>query len=251
MKTKLNSKLDLQLLSFTSHSTALVAAITLFTAAPQTMAQTGPGYALSFNGADSHVAVYAQNVPIANEDYTLEAWIRPNSMGTYGIIGWGNYGTTNQVNSLSLRTNGLVNSWWGNDLVVTNTGLAGTWHHVAATFDGTWRKIYLNGALVGSNSPSSHSVTIQTNLTIGRVDTNYFNGTIDEVRVWGEARSQAQIQTNRFTRLTGSESGLNAYWRFDEGAGTAAGDTAGPWNPGNLVNNPVWVRSAPRMRRRE
>jgi len=244
MKTKQPSKLEIRHSSFIAIGTALLAAITLFATAPRASAQTGPGYALSFNGTSSDVAVNAQNVPIGNSDYTIEAWIRPNNMGNYGIIGWGNYGTTNQVNSLSLRTNGLVNSWWGNDLIYTNTGLAGAWHHVAATFDGTWRKIYLDGVLVASNSPANHNVTTRANLSIGLVGAaDYFNGTIDEVRVWGEASTQLQIQTNRFIRLTGSESGLMAYWRLDEGSGTNAADTAGPWNPGTLVNNPDWVRS--------
>ena len=244
MKTKQDSKLDIRHSSFIAIGTALLAAITLFATAPRASAQTGPGYDLSFNGTSSYVAVNAQNVPIGNSDYTIEAWIRPNNMGNYGIIGWGTYGTTNQVNSLSLRTNGLVNSWWGNDLVYTNTGLAGAWHHVAATFDGTWRKIYLDGSLVRSNSPANHNVTTRANLSIGLVsDADYFNGTIDEVRVWGSARTQVQIQTNRFIRLTGSESGLMAYWQLDEGSGTNAADTAGPWNPGTLVNNPDWVRS--------
>ena len=60
-------------------------------------------------------------MPIGNSDYTIEAWIQPNSMGNYGIVGWGTYGTTNQVNSLSLRTNGLANSWWYH-LVYTKHG---------------------------------------------------------------------------------------------------------------------------------
>ena len=95
-----------------------------------------------------------------------------------------------------------------------------------------------------SNSPANHNVTTRTNLSIGLVGAaDYFNGTIDEVRVWGSARSQVQIQTNRFIRLTGNESGLNAYWQFDDRSGTNAADTAGPWNPGTLVNNPDWVRS--------
>lgn len=244
MKTIQHPKCGLQVTALAARSAGLVAALALFITSSPVLAQTGPGYALTFDGVASHVTVNAQNVPIGNDDYTIEAWIKPHSMGNFGIIGWGSYGTTNQVNSLSLRTNGLVNSWWGSDLVVTNPGLAGAWHHVAATYDGSTRRIYLDGALVGTNNATGHYVTTRANLTIGRVDTNYFAGTIDEVRVWGEVRSLAQIQTNRFIRLAGNESGLNAYWRFDEGAGTSAADTAGPWNPGTLSNNPAWVRSS-------
>ena len=74
MKTKQDSKLDIRHSSFIAIGTALLAAITLFATAPRASAQTGPGYDLSFNGTSSYVAVNAQNVPIGNSDYTIEAW---------------------------------------------------------------------------------------------------------------------------------------------------------------------------------
>jgi len=45
-----------------------------------------------------------------------------------------------------------------------------------------------------------------------------FNGTIDEVRIWKIARSQAEIVATKNRTLTGSESGLAGYWRFDNDA---------------------------------
>ncbi|MFK5971063.1 MAG: hypothetical protein QM487_13225 [Candidatus Marithrix sp.] len=44
--------------------------------------------------------------------------------------------------------------------------------------------------------------------------TNYFSGEIDEVRIWSVARSQAEIQASMNSTLTGSESGLAAYYNF-------------------------------------
>ncbi len=248
MKTQQHSKLDIRHSAFIAIGTALLAAITLFATAPRAPAQTGPGYALSFNGTNAYVLVASTwTVPAGTDPYTIEAWIRPNSMGNYGIIGWGDYAATNAMNALSLRTNGLVNSWWGNDLVYTNTGLAGAWHHVAVTCNGTtWRILYLDGVLVASNTFSgTHSVSLPTSVSIGLVgSSNYFNGVIDEVRLWNQARAQAQIQTNRYTRLIGTETGLKAYWKFDEGSGTTAADAAaGNYNGGTLMNNPDWVRS--------
>ena len=43
----------------------------------------------------------------------------------------------------------------------------------------------------------------------------YFNGQMDEVRVWVTARSQEQIRANMFARLTGREAGLAGLWNFD------------------------------------
>jgi hypothetical protein len=149
--------------------TALLAVVSLTFTLARAPAQTGPGYALAFNGSNACVAIAADNIPLGSFSYTIEAWIKPNSMGNRGIFGWGNYGTTNGANLLTLRTNGLANSWWGNDLVLA-TNLAGQWHHVAATYDGTYRRLYVDGVLRASNTnPPPLSVLTDTNVTIGKV----------------------------------------------------------------------------------
>jgi hypothetical protein len=53
---------------------------------------------------------------------------------------------------------------------------------------------------------------------IGRVD-NYFEGMIDEVRIWNVARTKSQIQSNMDNTLSGSETGLVAYYKFEEISG--------------------------------
>jgi hypothetical protein len=70
----------------------------------------------------------------------------------------------------------------------------------------------------------------------------FFNGFIDEVRVWSIARTQADIATNMSSPLFPSNPawpGLRAYWRLDDGAGTVARDEKNAY-PGTLVNGPVW-----------
>jgi len=46
------------------------------------------------------------------------------------------------------------------------------------------------------------------------------NGHIDEVRLWSIARTQSQIYSDKDKILSGKESGLEYYWRLDEGSGT-------------------------------
>ena len=71
------------------------------------------------------------DLPSGSEPYTLEAWINPSGSGlsSGGIVGWGNYGSVNQVNAFRLAGwSGLVNYWWGNDLVASTVDLArNTW----------------------------------------------------------------------------------------------------------------------------
>ena len=68
-------------------------------------------------------------------------------------------------------------------------------------------------------------------------------GQVDEVRVWSVARSQAQIQEQMQHELSGKRTGLVAYWAFDEGAGSVAGDSSGNEWAGHLVNDPSWQKS--------
>jgi len=114
---------------------------------PRGCCRPGPP-ALQFNGSQS-VAIPKPLVPTNNQPYTIEAWINPASMGARGVVGWGSYGAGGQVTGAAFNSDGLMNYWWGNDLVVSTPDLSKTWHHVAASFDGATRKIYLDGALMG------------------------------------------------------------------------------------------------------
>ena len=130
-------------------------------------------------------------IPSGNDQYTIEAWVNPRSYSAaQGIVGWGSYGNTNQVNALRLGLDGrLVNYWSSNDLTTETVVPLDTWTHVAATFDGTTRRMFVNGALVASDTPTGHNVTSVDNLTVGLTsDGELFDGYIDDVRVTKAAR---------------------------------------------------------------
>jgi len=72
----------------------------------------------------------------------------------------------------------------------------------------------------------------------------YFQGAIDEVRIYNKALTTADIQTLYQQTATSSSTnvpGLVAYWNFDEGSGTIAADSSGNGNNGTLVNGPSWT----------
>ncbi|KUG09048.1 hypothetical protein ASU33_19685 [Solirubrum puertoriconensis] len=204
--------------------------------------------ALSFNATNQYVAIPATaTVPLGNSSYTIEAWIKPTQMGNYGIIGWGNYGTTNQVNALRLYSGGLNNYWWANDLLAPTANLTGAWHHVAATFDGTTRTLYLDGVAIGSDTPTGHAVPNANNLRIGSTNNGeYFPGSIDEVRVWNVARTAAELNAAKGAGLPGGTTGLVAYYRLNEGSALTTADATGnAANQGTLTNGPTWATDAP------
>ncbi|MBF9222359.1 LamG-like jellyroll fold domain-containing protein [Hymenobacter ruricola] len=205
-----------------------------------------PGNALAFDGVDDHLALpLSTPVPVGNSAYTIEAWIKPNQMGVYGIIGWGTYGTSNQVNALRLSPTGIINYWWGPDLIVNTPDLSGRWHHVAATFDGTTRTIYLDGAAVGSDQPGGHTVPDARNLRIGSTNNpgsganyEYFPGSIDEVRVYSVALTPAQLRADMTSPNAAVPASLVLHYNLDQGtpATPSTGANAGLTTLYDLAN---------------
>ena len=159
-----------------------------------TWVQGKNGYALYFDGIDDYATIdNISGLPSGNDPYTIEAWIKPDSMGARGIVGWGQYYAVNKVNCLRLSGSGLINYWWANDLIVTTGSLVGDWHHVVATFDGATRAIYVDGNLVVSDTPSGHDVPFE-NFTVGRTLGNeYFHGAIDELTIMKRAMTADEV----------------------------------------------------------
>ena len=75
---------------------------------------------------------------------------------------------------------------------------AGVWVHLAATYDGANQRLFVNGTQVASAAQTG-ALTATTNaLRLGGSSTmgQYFNGVIDEVRIYNRALSQTQIQAD-------------------------------------------------------
>jgi signal transduction histidine kinase len=96
------------------------------------------------------------------------------------------------------------------------------WFHVAAVLSRAGAKLYFNGVLVGQRSDAAWPKAIdRTDNSLGSSTVSggrryFFRGQLDEVRVWGVARSREQIQADMFRNLTGSEEALVALWNFED-----------------------------------
>jgi hypothetical protein len=149
----------------------------------------------SFDGSGDYISISSPTLPVGDDPYTIMAWIKPTAMGAYGIAGWGNYGSGNQVNAFRLTPTGLVNYWWSNDLSVTTSDLSGSWHHVVATFNGSLRAIYVDGVQVGNDTPSGHNVPNTNNFRVGSTNSGeYFSGSIDELAIYNRSYSAQEIE---------------------------------------------------------
>jgi hypothetical protein len=146
------------------------------------------------------------------------------------------------------------------DLPSVSLGVAtfNTWHYVALRYEGS--SATLDGFLDGVKSATAaHGARIAPSpqyYALGAADGQnlgsgaFFTGQINEFRVWNTARSDSEITDNMNQALTGTEAGLVAYYRLDDGVGTLASDSTGHGNTATLVaagsggtGLPTWVTS--------
>src|SRR4029079_9829856 len=98
---------------------------------------------------------------------------------------------------------------------------------------------------VGTFAPEATSIQhagIGTAMTSTGAAAGFFQGVVDEARIWNVARSQAQVQAAKDTDVAAPQAGLIGHWGLNEGAGTIANNTFGTANvAGTLANGPTWV----------
>ena len=122
----------------------------------------------------------------------------------------------------------------------------GRWYHLAATYDGREARVFVDGVALRSEPLSGPMHIDDSELVIGRGDPEYssgeyFDGAVDEIRVWNVARSPAELQESLNASLTGKEPGLVAYWNFDD---ATAQDQSGHGNRGLLTGQAQVVEAA-------
>jgi hypothetical protein len=159
------------------------------------------GSALTFDGVDDRVDLPALGT-FYDGAFTYEAWVRKNSatLGDVAVVGsWvGGVlggGPMLWVNSGRLWTQTLATGA-ANYLTTNRTPLAGQWQHIAATYDGVTARFYIDGVQVASR-PYSGNAGDSNTWRIGAYGPGpqgFFDGAIDEVRIYSRALSQTEIE---------------------------------------------------------
>jgi hypothetical protein len=111
---------------------------------------------------------------------------------------------------------------------------------------GRFAGIYLNGELAASIQECDGPDVLLQELWIGKLASQYTHkGQIAEFRIWSKVRSQQEIQSHMYRRLTGREQGLAGYWPLDEGPGGQAKDLSHSHH--GTINGAAWAENAPHL----
>jgi Glycosyltransferase family 10 (fucosyltransferase) C-term/Concanavalin A-like lectin/glucanases superfamily len=196
-----------------------------------------------------------------SERYTLMAWIQANRWFDGRIV---DKNRAKSVDGYSLDTVAVAPGLAKLRLcaagtcvqTATRTMHVGVWHHVAATFDEGTVRLYVNGHECDVEQPAAPPArTTDANsypLRFGKPadggqqwrpvhGEGIFDGTIDDIVIFGRALEQHDIWRLMFERLSGAEPDLIGYWSLNSGSGQLARDHSPNKLHGVIHGQPQWV----------
>lgn len=159
------------------------------------------GNALSFNGSSQYLSVPDANSLDYTQSFTVSAWVKPSAQhNDFRAVAIKNYVIALYAsNDGTYCGQGAPVVWFNSNGDLGPSYYAcrvtplpvGVWSHLAATYDGTTLKLYINGALVtgpGTVSASGYMEPTNLPMEIGRSQYGeYFDGVLDEIRVYNFA----------------------------------------------------------------
>ncbi|WP_406282660.1 LamG-like jellyroll fold domain-containing protein [Embleya sp. NBC_00896] len=174
------------------------------TAAAGTWVAGHSGNALSFNGTSSMVTVPHSSTLTLTTGMTLEAWVKPTTVSGWrtillkergGGLSYALYANGTSAPNTSINTTGTNNDTYADG---TSPLATGAWSHVAATYDGTTLRLYVNGVQVHATAHTGPIVDTTGTLRIGgnTVWGEYFTGLIDDVRIYNRPLTPTELTTD-------------------------------------------------------
>ena len=132
------------------------------------------------------------------------------------------------------------------DILQVRTSIAlndGAWHHIAYSYDVGTNTLtpYIDGVedtgatVTNVGSPTGFTTNDPFQVGVLRTGFDFFPGDIADARLWNTTRSATDIADNFDQRLSGSEPGLEIYYKLDEGSGLVAIDSVSTANDGTVT----------------
>jgi len=170
-------------------------------------------------------------------DFTIETWVKPTIGTAYiddeynvdnnseelaggtiisGIIGYeANNNSVFDVGPDGELIFAIFDNMNSSLLFSINSITGDNWHHIAVTRNAGVYSLYIDGIL--DNSSSTLPLVDFVFSGIGAPQTMPFSGGIDDLRIWSVAKTENELATNKNCELSGTETGLLAYYKFNQG----------------------------------
>jgi hypothetical protein len=193
------------------------------------------GGGMEFGGEPDCVTVPDSASLQLGEEFTVEAWVRPDALFHGPIISKAAELTPSYELAIGSTGNGLVQGWAGGYDEYAETEVHSAqklephvWTHLALTYDGAYLRLYVDGQLAGSSTHAEFVLESGGPLTIGcsTVEGQWFEGRIDEVRLYERALDGAEVGADMEAPIQTPKAGPVAAYSFDEGEIATEGGTA-------------------------
>lgn len=204
---------------------------------------------LGANNSSKYVSVPSNlNSSFTGNQVTIEGWFNLTTAGGGNpmLIGEA-FNGDGKITFCMYRNGQNINAGFFNGAwvqVTSSTAIPlNTWTHIAATYDQTAIRIYINGVLNASINATQALPTGSEVWYLGKRwdgTTEMFSGIMDELRIWNVARTQAQIQETMNSTVPTNSAGLRAYYKLDETTGAIASDATGNNFTGTVIGSPTW-----------
>lgn len=196
------------------------------------------GRALSFNGSSSYVSGSDTSLPSGTSPSTQTLWFKANSTCSNQVLFVYGTGSAHHSRGITCNSNtSILLFGYADDYSFTVPAMGTTWHYITSVFDGSTITLYFDGKYIGSNT-TSWNTTLSGTWYIGKNfgASNYFNGTIDEVKVYPFAltASEVALDYNHSAALTLGSSGTDTSGNADNSQDRAfcpPGDTTATCSP--------------------
>lgn len=204
-------------------------------------AVTSHDVSISLDGTNDYLSTEAER-NFAEKDLTFECWVNFSDLQSATFFSHGN---PNESIEMGMTQDGKVRVKVGTKEIVSESAPLwekGSWNHVALTYDATVGKVSaivnfsscIDNALVGKYNGSG---VVEVGRSVSS-ESNYFNGKVDQFRIWNAVRSNSTIQVNASKQLSGNDLGLIACYAMDEAKGSATEDRARGANM--VLNGCAW-----------
>lgn len=204
----------------------------------------------------AHIADASQTGLDITTALSIEAWVKFESIPASEMTIAGKYRTDTNNRAYLFLWNGIssqlqfVNSDDGTN--VSSVGVSWTptiniWYHVAMTKSGTTIKFYVDGAQQGTDQTVAYGTMFGSAcaFAVGSYNTegtpqSFFDGKINNLRVWDATRSGANISDN-MRQIILTDPDLNGAWFYTN----VYTDSSGNSNTLTAVNSPVFSNDIP------